>query len=169
MELLTFDEDEASGTGQGKVHKFDFVPATFFISEDKENVQLPEPPLPTGRRGRPRLKGAKIGTPKSWAEQAVFTAHTVTRYNRPPATVHIAELVCLRYGSFHTRTVRVLLVRDPGSTKLFDLALVTISLTTMSWKDGVVLVVYQGARARCSATSAGWWPWRAYQMTVRPT
>ena len=87
-------------------------------------------PPPTGRRGRPRLKGAKIGTPKSWAEQAVFTAHTVTRYNRPPATVHIAERICLWYGSFHTRTVRVLLVRGPGSTKPFDLALVTTDLTT---------------------------------------
>lgn len=45
MELLTFDEDEASGTGQDKIHKFDFVPATFFISEDKKNVQLPEPKI----------------------------------------------------------------------------------------------------------------------------
>jgi len=45
MELLTFDEDAASGTGRDKVHKFDFVPATFFIAKDNKNVQLPEPKI----------------------------------------------------------------------------------------------------------------------------
>lgn len=45
MELLTFDEDKASGTGRDKVHKFDFVPATFFIAAGNKNVQLPEPKI----------------------------------------------------------------------------------------------------------------------------
>ncbi|MGV9248882.1 NucA/NucB deoxyribonuclease domain-containing protein [Streptomyces sp. NPDC003710] len=44
-ELLTFDEDEASGTGRDKVHKYDFVPATFFIAAGNKNVQLPEPKI----------------------------------------------------------------------------------------------------------------------------
>ena len=34
----------------------------------------------------------------------------------------------------------------------------------MSAVDGWVFVVYQGARARCSATSAGSWPTVAYQQ-----
>jgi len=33
----------------------------------------------------------------------------------------------------------------------------------MSANDGVVLVRYQGARARCSVTSSGRWPCSAYQ------
>src|SRR6266508_4018434 len=41
------------------------------------------------------------------------------------------------------------------------------SLASMSSKDGSVLVVYQGWRARRSVTSSGWWPCRAYQMTTR--
>jgi hypothetical protein len=44
-ELLVFDEDEASGAGNDKVHKYDFVPATFFISADSKNVQLSEPKM----------------------------------------------------------------------------------------------------------------------------
>ncbi|KPI13390.1 hypothetical protein OV450_8336 [Actinobacteria bacterium OV450] len=36
----------------------------------------------------------------------------------------------------------------------------------MSAKDGLVLVVYQGARARWSVASLGWWPCKAYQRTV---
>src|SRR4029453_15086971 len=41
------------------------------------------------------------------------------------------------------------------------------SLASMSSKDGSVLVVYQGWRARRSVTSSGWWPCKAYQMTTR--
>ena len=36
----------------------------------------------------------------------------------------------------------------------------------MSAVEGWVLAVYQGARARWSSTSAGWWPAVAYQMTA---
>ncbi|MCX4429807.1 NucA/NucB deoxyribonuclease domain-containing protein [Streptomyces mirabilis] len=44
-ELLTFDEDAASGTGRDKVHTYDFVPATFFIAKGNKNVQLAEPKI----------------------------------------------------------------------------------------------------------------------------
>jgi hypothetical protein len=40
------------------------------------------------------------------------------------------------------------------------------SLAAMSAVDGWAFVVYQGARARCSATSAGSWPAVAYQQAV---
>jgi hypothetical protein len=42
-----------------------------------------------------------------------------------------------------------------------------LSLAIMSAVDGSALVAYQGARARCSATSAGSWPAVAYQMMAR--
>ncbi|WEP00651.1 NucA/NucB deoxyribonuclease domain-containing protein (plasmid) [Streptomyces sp. FXJ1.172] len=45
MEVLIFDEDQASGTGKDKVHTYDFVPATFFISDGSHNEQLPEPKI----------------------------------------------------------------------------------------------------------------------------
>jgi len=41
------------------------------------------------------------------------------------------------------------------------------SFASMSDVDGLVLVRYQGLRARCSATSEGWCPAVAYQQTAR--
>src|SRR6266498_1965053 len=40
------------------------------------------------------------------------------------------------------------------------------SLVSMSAVEGLVLVRYQGRRARCSVTSSGWWPAVAYQQTA---
>ncbi|MFF8101563.1 hypothetical protein ACF07S_17705 [Streptomyces sp. NPDC016640] len=40
----------------------------------------------------------------------------------------MAEVTCLRYGSFHARTVRVILLRDDTTGTGYDLALVTIDL-----------------------------------------
>ncbi|MEF9907138.1 IS701 family transposase [Streptomyces sp. P9-A2] len=86
-------------------------------------------PPPTGRRGRPALKGKRLGTAKDLADAAVFAAFEVTRYQRT-GTVHLAATTCLWYGSFHTRTVRVILLRDGDTVSGYDLALVTTDLDT---------------------------------------
>ena len=86
-------------------------------------------PPPTGRRGRPRLKGERLGTPAELAATARFTPHTVTRYGRTE-TVFLATCTCLWYGSLHTRTLRVVLLRDDATDTGYDLALVTTDLTT---------------------------------------
>ena len=73
------------------------------------------PPPRTGRSGRPRTRGARLGTPTDLAAIATAGARwrttRVRRYGRTDA-VQITELVCLWYGSFRSRTVRVILVRD---------------------------------------------------------
>jgi hypothetical protein len=73
------------------------------------------PPPRTGRSGRPRTRGARLGTPTDLAADATAGARwrttRVRRYGRTDA-VQITELVCLWYGSFRSRTVRVILVRD---------------------------------------------------------
>jgi hypothetical protein len=51
-------------------------------------------PPRTGRRGRPRLKGDRIGTPAQLAGAATWRTATVTRYGTT-AAVQIAERVCL--------------------------------------------------------------------------
>ena len=70
------------------------------------------PPPRTGRSGRPRTRGARLGTPTDLAADATSGrggARTrVRRYGRTD-TVQITELVCLWYGSFRSRTVRVTL------------------------------------------------------------
>jgi hypothetical protein len=84
-------------------------------------------PAPTGKRGRPRLKGDRLGTPAELAATARFTTAQVRRYGRTD-TVRIAEIRCLWYGSLHTQTVRVILLRDEGTDSGYDLALVTTDL-----------------------------------------
>lgn len=84
---------------------------------------------PTGRRGRPRLKGDRLGTPADLAAAATFTTVQVKRYGRID-TVRVAEVRCLWYGSFHTQPVRVILLRDDDTATGYDLALVTTDLDT---------------------------------------
>jgi len=86
----------------------------------------PAPP-PTGKRGRPALKGERLGTPGDLAATAHFTTAQVNRYGRTD-TVCIAEVTCLWYGSFHTQVVRVILLREDATDTGYDLALVTTDL-----------------------------------------
>jgi DDE superfamily endonuclease len=53
----------------------------------------PAPP-PTGKRGRPRTKGDRIGAPTQAAAGAAWRQATVARYGRTD-TVRLAEVVCL--------------------------------------------------------------------------
>src|SRR5262245_7966618 len=68
-------------------------------------------PQPTGKRGRPRLKGERIGTPAQAAATAMWRTVSVARYGRTD-TVSVAVLDCLWYGVFGPQRVRVVLVRD---------------------------------------------------------
>ena len=73
------------------------------------------PPPRTGRCGRPRTRGARLGTPADLAAAATAGARwrttRVRRYGRTD-TVQVTEVICLWYGSFRSQTVRVILVRD---------------------------------------------------------
>jgi hypothetical protein len=80
-----------------------------------------------GRRGRPALKGPRLGTAEQLAVTAKFTTAKVTRYGRNDS-VRIAEIRCLWYGSFHTQIVRVILLREDGADTGYDVALVTTDL-----------------------------------------
>jgi DDE superfamily endonuclease len=89
-------------------------------------------PPPTGKRGRPRLKGERIGTPADIAASARWRTVSVSRYG-VTSTVAITEVTCLWYGTWRTDTVRVVLVRETGkktkSTSGYSIALVTTDLT----------------------------------------
>jgi SRSO17 transposase len=88
-------------------------------------------PSRTGKRGRPRLKGERIGTPGDIARSASWKTVTVTRYGTT-ATVQITDRVCLWYGTWRTDPVRVILLRDntrKTKTSGYDIALVTTDLT----------------------------------------
>src|SRR6266567_132097 len=86
-------------------------------------------PPRTGRRGRPRTKGDRLGTADDIAATAAWDTVAVTACGRHQVR-HVAEVTCLWYGSWHTRTVRLILARDEQTTSGYDLALVTTDLTS---------------------------------------
>jgi hypothetical protein len=88
-------------------------------------------PPKTGTRGRPRLKGERIGTPADIATSATWRTVSVSRYG-VTSSVSISETTCLWYGTWRTDTVRVILVRDRRTTtaKGYDIALITTDLTS---------------------------------------
>lgn len=84
-------------------------------------------PPRTGRRGRPRTKGAKLPSLAALAEGATFSAVTVHRYGAT-ATVQVSVTACLWYGVFGPQQVQVILVRDKAKTG-YDIALVSTDLS----------------------------------------
>jgi Transposase DDE domain len=76
-----------------------------------------------GQLGRTPLKGAKLPTLAEIANTAVFQAITVTSPDGRSRTAHIHEFVGLWYKPFHTRPIKVILIRNPGTTDGFDVAL----------------------------------------------
>jgi hypothetical protein len=76
-----------------------------------------------GQKGRPPLKGAKLPTLAEIAKTEVFTAVTITGPDGRTRTAHVHEFVCLWYKPFYTRAVKVILIRNPGTSDGFDVAL----------------------------------------------
>jgi hypothetical protein len=92
-----------------------------------QRIATPAP----GQPGRPKRIGTRIGTPKDLAEHpdTGWSTTTVHRYGRTD-TVTLAETVCLWYGVYRSRAIRVILLRDDGATTGYGIALVTTDLTT---------------------------------------
>jgi hypothetical protein len=94
----------------------------------RSNASLYElAPPRTGKRGRPRLKGAKLPSLAALAATMTFAPTTVTRYGTT-ATISVAVLRCLWYGVFGPQRVQVVFVRDKSKTG-YDIALVTTDLS----------------------------------------
>lgn len=90
-------------------------------------VYAPAPPR-TGKRGRPPVKGARLGTPADLAAAATWTQTSVTCYGQL-ASVQLAVITGLWHGSLGQLPVQVVLVRATTSAKPYDLALVSTDLT----------------------------------------
>jgi len=84
-------------------------------------------PGPTGKRGRPRLKGDKLGTPAEVSAALAFQPIEVARYGRVEI-VRAAVIDCLWYGTFGPQPVRMICVRDRDDPKAQMLALATTDL-----------------------------------------
>ena len=107
----------------------DLPGAVTFTTRLAANAVLygPEPPR-TGRRGHPRWKGDRLGTAAELAATATWRNTTVRIYDQVE-TVHVAEVICLWWGSLHRTPVKVVLMRRAGSARAYDWALVTTEVT----------------------------------------
>ncbi|MCA1698944.1 MAG: transposase [Actinobacteria bacterium] len=98
-------------------------------------------PAPTGRRGRPRLKGARLPSLAKLAQTLAFEAVTITSPDGRERTEHVAELTCLWYGPFYTRPIKLLLVRSPDRADGYDIA---IASTDTDASAATLIARYQG-------------------------
>jgi hypothetical protein len=129
--------DGAPGAARGATRaRGGFPPGVSLTSRLRGNAVLtaiatatPDDPQQRRRGGRPRRIGARLGTPAQLAATAHWTPATVTRYGRTD-TVHLAQIVCLWYGAYRSRAIRVILVRDPDRPTGYQLALLSTDLTS---------------------------------------
>jgi hypothetical protein len=104
------------------------VSGTTITTRLPANAALYAPaPARTGKRGRPRRKGHRLGRPAGIAATAAWRKATVARYGRRD-TVEIAETPGIWYGAFSNSEGRIVLVRDPGADTM--LAIFTTDLTS---------------------------------------
>lgn len=122
--------DGAPGAASGVCRERGLPDGVSLTSRLRANAALYEiaDPVP-GAAGRPKRIGERIGTPKDLAQRARFTSAHVRRYGQS-ATVTTAEHLCLWYGVYRSRTVRVILLRDQSAKGAYQLALITTDLHT---------------------------------------
>ncbi|MEO8969759.1 MAG: transposase [Solirubrobacteraceae bacterium] len=91
------------------------------------------------QQGRPRLKGARLGSLNEIANAAVFHAVAVTSPGGRTRTEYVHEFVCLWYEPLYTRPVKVILIRNAGRSEGFDVALASTDTAPLA---GVLIARY---------------------------
>ena|SRR5579875_197241 len=97
-------------------------------------------PAPTGKRGRPPLKGKRLPSLAKLAQTLQFKPVKITSPDGRQRTEHVAELLCLWYGPLNTRQVKLLLVRAADRTDGYDIA---IASTDAAATPAVLIARYQ--------------------------
>jgi hypothetical protein len=129
LELLVkaFPGREVHGTGDAAFHGEPLViKGTTFTTRLPASAVIhgPKPP-PTGKRGRPRKKGDRIGTCRDAAAIADWQDVTVRIYGKDHK-VQAAARPGLWHGSFAGAPGQLVLMREPDSKKPYDLGLFTL-------------------------------------------
>jgi hypothetical protein len=124
-----FPDRQVHGVGDAAYHGPELLAGASFTTRLPRNAVLyAHAPGPTGRRGRPRTKGERLGTPGDLAASGTWRTALVHRYGRRE-TIEIRNLPVLWYGSFGPASGRIVLVRERGSDKPYEVALFTTDLT----------------------------------------
>lgn len=125
--VAAFPGREVHGTGNAAFHRVPLViEGTKWTTRLPANTVLhgPRPPL-TGRRGRPKKKGDRIGMCGEAAAAADWQDVTVRIYGKAPR-VQAAVRQGLWYGCFGDAPDLLVLMREPVSKKPYDLGLFTL-------------------------------------------
>jgi DDE superfamily endonuclease len=125
-----FPGRQVHGTGDCAFHGESLViEGTTWTTRLPSNAVLsgPKPP-PTGKRGRPREKGDRIGTCADAAATADWKDTVISAYGKT-GRVQVAVREALWHGSFRSAPGQLALVREPGSKKPYDLGLFTLDTT----------------------------------------
>jgi hypothetical protein len=129
MSLLVaaFPDRKVHGTGDAAFHGGPLVieDATWTTRLPASAVLYGPKPPPTGKRGRPRVKGDRLGTCAQTAQAANWQDAVIHVYGQD-TTVQIAAVGALWHGSFKNVPGRVVLVKDPSSGKAYDLGIFTL-------------------------------------------
>ncbi len=115
------------GTGDAAFHGESLVVegATWTTRLPANAVLYGPKPRRTGKRGRPRVKGDRLGTCAQIVQAADWQDAVIHVYGQD-TTVQIAAARALWHGSFKTAPGRAVLVKGPGSAKPYDLGLFTL-------------------------------------------
>lgn len=108
-------------------------------------------PPRTGKRGRPALKGQRLGTPAQIAAGLTWSTTSIEAYGRT-GTVRLAEVGAIWYGAFGNTPGRLVLAAESGSTSPYDLALFT---TDTAASAGQVIARYAQRWAIETAIATG--------------
>jgi hypothetical protein len=166
LEILVraFRERQVHGTGDAAFHGESLVikgttwttrlPASAVISG-------PKPP-PTGRRGRPREQGDRIGTCADAVQAADWQDVTVRIYGKRQH-IQAAAVPGLWYGSFKGTPGQLVLMREPGSKKPYDLGIFTLdtslspgaAIERYSWRWPIEMVFPQLAKRAVRSAGGG--------------
>lgn len=129
LELLVkaFPGRQVHGTGDAAFHGEPLVikGSTWTTRLPASAVTCGPKPPPTGRRGRPRKQGDRIGTCKDAAAAADWQDVTVRIYGKEHKA-QAAAWPCLWYGSFKDAPGQLVLMREPDSKKPYDLGIFTL-------------------------------------------
>jgi hypothetical protein len=125
-----FPGRDVHGVGDAAYHgKPLLVQDTTWTTRLPANAALyAQAPPRTGKRGRPRLKGAKLAKLKVFAAAVAWARTDVYRYGDTD-TVDLAVVPAIWYGPFGNTAGHLVLLRDLDSAKPYDLALFTTDLT----------------------------------------
>ena len=130
--------DAAYGAG----HFAGLGPNITLTTRARRNAVFHHPtPAASGKRGRPRLRGDRIGTPTDIARNATdnntWSDTLINRYGTT-ITVRTTEITGLWFGVWRTDPVRVILVKDSHrkttTNKSYDIAIVRKRRDKPAWR-----------------------------------